>query len=90
MKELSLLALWSNNQKIASDIIYSSLLQEVEVEVEHKIVGYSISHSVLDTVAYKCKTKHNSENKITNYKRKCKYKKQNNNSENTMTNSKTK
>ncbi len=37
--------------------------------------------AVFPTVAYKCKTKHNSENKITNYKRKCKYKKQNNNSE---------
>ncbi len=37
------------------------------------------------TVAYKCKTNHNSENKITNYKRKCKSKKQNNNSENTTT-----
>lgn len=46
MTEFSLLALWSNNQKMASDIIYSSLLQEVEVE--HTIVGYSISRSVFD------------------------------------------
>ncbi len=45
-----------------------------------------ISSWMMDhTVAYKCKTNHNSENKITNYKCKCKYKKQNNNSENTTT-----
>ncbi len=37
------------------------------------------------TVAEKCKTNHDSENKITNYKRKCKSKKQNK-SENTTTN----
>ncbi len=42
------------------------------------------------TVVEKCKTNHDSENKITNYKCKCKSKKQNNKSENTMTNSKTK
>ena len=41
------------------------------------------------TVAVKGKTDYNSENKITNYKRKCKSKKQNNNSENTTTIQKT-
>ncbi len=41
------------------------------------------------TVAEKCKTNHDSENKITNYKRKCKSKKQNNNPENIITSQKT-
>jgi len=36
----------------------------------------------------KGKTDYNSENKITNYKRKCKSKKQNNNSENIITSQK--
>ncbi len=43
----------------------------------------------MSTVAEKCKTNHNSENKITNYKRKRKSKKHNNNPENIITSQKT-
>ncbi len=39
---------------------------------------------LIDTVAEKGKTNHDSENKITNYKHKCKSKKLNNNSERTI------
>ncbi len=60
----------------------------------YSLIAVSLVLALKTTVAEKCKTNHNSENKITNYKRKCKSKKKkirkhNNNSENIITSQKT-